>query len=154
MGKIKAISRNVAFWDLHKSETLARNESNDCCVKALSLAGDISYADAHAACAKRGRKNRHGMYNAEGHLSSELKSRGFAIEWIDPSFFIKRYPGSHKNLKGVTSYHPIRFASVFDDGNTYIMFTRNHAFVVRNGETVDWSNNRMLRVTAIMKVSK
>ncbi len=41
------------------------NETNDCVVRALSLAFNVEYPKVHELCAKAGRKPRRGMYRKQ-----------------------------------------------------------------------------------------
>ena len=57
------------------------NETNDCVVRALSLAFNKPYEMVHEACAKAGRKPRRGMYREQTDkaiqtLSGDAQARG------------------------------------------------------------------------------
>lgn len=129
----------------------ANGETNDCSVKALSLALDVPYEKAHAALASEGRKHCRGTHVPA--IRAAFAKLGGEFITVDPADFINRYPGAHKNLKSVTTHHPDRFNKVWADGNTYLIFVTGHVLVVRNGVNLDWTRGRAKRAYMIWKVT-
>lgn len=131
-------------------QTSAMGDRNDCTVKALALVADITYEDAHARLAARGRKNGRGWYMEDVNL--ELAALGFKVRKVSPAEYIAQYPGQHKNLKNVTTHHPRRFPGVFT-GN-YIFRSHRHVSAVVNGKLIDWAVNKAIHVWSIYEVTK
>lgn len=127
-------------------------ERNDCTVKALALACDIPYEQAHAEMAATGRKNGRGHYYFS--LNKAIQAHGKTLVKIDPEEFIAKYPKPHFNLKSVTTHHPDRFKKVWKDGNTYLFYTTRmaHVCVIKDGEMIDWTKGRAMRCDSIYRV--
>lgn len=151
MARINSTPKTAMFNRL--SEAAASiNETNDCSVKAVAAVVGCEYMIAHEAMKEQGRKNRRGAMTWE--IQKAVEALGCKFERIPARTFIDRYPGNHKNLKTVTSHHPERFGKVWDDGKTYLLFTRSHVLAVVNGVNHDWSKGRALRAYMILEVTK
>ncbi len=153
MSQIKSSDKQKPEGYLRFSPDRAKlNETNDCTVVATAAVCGVSYEEAHAACAKLGRKPRKGM----PHLKyiEAIKSLGFEVELVPAEKFIAKYPGNHKNLKSITTHHPARFNNVWRDGGRYILNSRGHVSACINGELHDWAVGRMKRVMYVYRVSK
>lgn len=135
------------FAAMH-GESVAREERNDCTVKALAAACGISYDVAHEALARSGRKPRRGSFLVARHFHMFGKN----LLPVDPRNKINQYPKAHRKLKHVTSYHPRRFPNVWKDGKTYIARSHRHVFAIIDGVTHDWSHCRALRVVQLFEV--
>ena len=148
--------KKMPYTEVYMEVSLKSNEkleSNDCAVKTVSVAAGIDYATVHERFSKHGRKSRKGASTAM--MLNVMRSFGFGWQTINMRVFIEsRYPGRHRCLKSVTSHHPDRFPSAFNDGSVYIMVTVNHAFAVRDGAVHDYSRNAALRVIGMYKVWK
>jgi len=151
MARIKNESRTrtAKFESL---ELMARSmgETNDCSVKAVALACNVRYEDAHRALARQGRKNRRG--SSTSAILRAIKSLGFTAHWIPDQHFINQYPKSHQILKGCTTHHPERFNKVWADGETYVMFTSCHVLTIVDGVNHDWTKGRAKRSQGIYQV--
>ena len=147
--KHTAKSREFLLMD---SEAGIRGERNDCTVKALALATNISYHEAHADLAARGRKARQGTDNYT--LREAIHERGFKLEWVSAQHFINQYPKSHQILKHITTHHPERFNKVWRDGETYMLSCPGHVLIVHNGENLDWSKGSSKRVWHIYRITR
>lgn len=128
-------------------------EYNDCTVKAISLTCQISYEEAHALLKQLGRKDRHG-FRLSCNLDKVATALGVQFVRKESANFIRQYPGCHKNLNNVTTYHPHRFNEVWKDGKTYLVFTRGHVLAVIDGKTHDWTDNKAKQVISIYEVVK
>jgi hypothetical protein len=98
-------------------------DKNFCTVVALAAICRIPVAEAKAAMAAQGRKDGQGasdlaMIKAAKALGFEMKQVPFAEYWD----IIKSYPGAHKNLKTITTHHPVRFAKAWAGRPDYLMF--------------------------------
>lgn len=132
----------------------AFNEKRDCAVLALSFALKITYAAAHDLCREYGRKNGHGMENWQIWNLLKDKAGISSKNAVPPSAFIKRYPGTHKNLKSVTTHHTTRFPEAWQDGERYLVFTNSHIAYIENGVLHDWTGGRAFRVMKIVRLEK
>jgi len=143
---------NTAYKAIREGSTCAPGEHNDCAVVAVAAACGVTYDAAHAMLAKVGRKNRHGTYPRHTHAA--VFQFGFTLTRVSAFDFISRYPKAHQVLRSVTTHHPDRFKSVWQDGETYIIHTRSHVLAVRNGVNVDWTRGRAKRAVDIYRVTK
>lgn len=130
----------------------AIGEHNDCSVKAVAILTDTPYEIVHQRMAIAGRKSRRGT--PMGITGGVITSLGYRWLETDPQTFINQYPKSHQILKGVTSHHPERFNKVWKNGKRYLLFNNSHALAVVNGETIDWSQGRALRIKYIWEIIK
>ena len=128
-------------------------ESSDCSVKALALLCDVYYNKAHGTLAKFGRKRGRGTcINTMEDAIADLGYRTIRVNQYD---IVKHYPGKHNTLSCVTSHHPNRFPKVKGKvPNNLLVVTRNHFFVIKDWETIDWSVGRSLQAHDIFHVVK
>ena len=143
------IGKSEIFVGLSQEALLLR-ETNDCTVKALAVAANVDYATAHRAMAAAGRKPGRGATGfVEDKAYAALKIQRVRI---DPREMIARYGAAHQCLKSVTTHHPDRFRAAWNDGCTYLLYSRGHVSVVKGGVLHDWARGRALRVYAVYKV--
>jgi len=135
-----------------REASAAMHENNDCSVVAIAAACDVEYSRAHAAMASEGRRPRRGAYNHD--ILNAVAALGFTATFVPSKKFIIQYPGVHSNLKGVTTHHMERFSAVWDDGNTYLLFTSRHVGAVVDGVNVDWTKGTAKRVLKVYKITK
>lgn len=100
-------------------------EKNDCTVKAIAAACEVSYGKAHRTLAKLGRQRGRG---------ASLMMIHRAVEAVigTTSDYHQTYKGS---AVGLTLN---RFRKAHPTGN-YIICSRGHAMAVVNGELIDWT---------------
>ena len=105
------------------------NEDNDCSVKALAIAARVSYAMAHKACAKHGRKPKRGMYTQDilETASHTLNCR------VELKIDLRQRNGSRYTVKTI--------APLLNKGH-YLVFVRGHVLAVVDGKVEDWTANR------------
>ena len=151
MAKIKI---TVVHDEYDRAQKVGRSveEKNDCSVVALSVATGVSYEEALKVLTANGRKPGRGTWHTTIHNS--VKELGFRMEAVEADSFVQRYPAPHNNLRGVTSHHPRRFPAVWKDGCTYLCASVDHIWCVKDGQNVDWSINRVLRVKRIWRITK
>jgi hypothetical protein len=147
--KIKRTATSPLYQSL-RSESYRLGERNDCSVVAVAAVCGVSYADAHAALAKRGRKHKRGVYNSI--IIDAVLGFSKTLERIDPKSIISSYPGIHKTLQNVTTHHPRRFPGSFNPSKCYLLFIKGHVLAVMGGEVNDWTINKAKRVIAIYEV--
>lgn len=150
MSQIARTSSPKVYQDLNMVSRTQFNEANDCAVLTVALVCEVPYSVAHQTLKDCGRKDRMGTYSHQ-YLAA-IKKLGKTLVAVSPRSIIDTYPAPHNTLQGVTSHHPRRFARVWDRSKTYVMRTNSHVFVVKGGETLDWSINRVLRVRQIWEV--
>lgn len=132
------------------AESRAFGENKDCSVKAVALAAGVTYAEAHAAMKAQGRKDRKGAYNDQ--INKAVESFGKKLVRINLRSKIDQYPGVHKNLRNVTTFHPARFPKAWEDNKTYIAYISGHVLTIINGKTVDWTASRAKQIYAMYEV--
>tara|TARA_R110000744_G_scaffold192604_1_gene311733 strand:- start:96 stop:587 length:492 start_codon:yes stop_codon:yes gene_type:complete len=120
---------------------LAKGETNDCVPRAIAVAYDITYEEAHKICSEKfGRQPRKGTKTLLGFMSEDNKemvinNKKHAIIQTDEV----SYTGSPRylNEKNKEKSHEIRIVvremvQKFPEG-TYIVMVRGHAFALVNG---------------------
>jgi hypothetical protein len=127
-------------------------ERNDCTVKALALITGATYLEAHSLLKAKGRKNGKGceIFIVE----SAARQLGFNLTTMNLKSFIQRYPGRAKELRNLTTHQPLRYAAAWKDGAAYLAFTSTHALAIVDGVCHDWSVNKAMRITRLVKVEK
>lgn len=155
MARIKRTSWSTEFTALAESKETDRN---DCSIKAIAVATGAPYQDVLAIAAAFGRRRGKGT---PFHISRKtLDLLGYDIyQWggSDVRRLIDRYPGVHRNLHGITSHHPRRFAKAWREivgDKVLVMASTHHMLCYRDGIIHDWSINRALRMTTIWTVTK
>jgi hypothetical protein len=133
-------------------KTSELNEKNDCAVKAIAIACGLSYEEARDLCASYGRKPRRGM-KTKAILECVAKA-GFSYDLVPMGNFISHYPGVHKNLKCVTTHHPVRFPKVWKHNATYLAFQTKHVLAIVDGEVQDWTSKQANKLISIYRIEK
>lgn len=117
-------------------------ERNDCTVRALAAAMNISYDNAHDHMAKYGRKHRHGMYT--GAICNALR----ALDWevIDPFDLMNQVLG--RDYGQITINQLLKHRQ---KGRMYVL-TRGHALAVVDGVVHDsHAPSKRTRVQLVLK---
>jgi hypothetical protein len=133
------MARSEAFNSL-MVEAYAFGETNDCTVKALVVLTGKSYAEVHAALKAEGRKNRQGASYYQMQMA--CRRLGFNMvkrDWRWDHDIIATYPGAHKNLKSVTTHHPVRFAKQWAGQPNMLLGTHGHVAAFKDGRIHDRS---------------
>ena len=141
-------------YDVTLGSSLALNEKNDCAVRALANAFNITYDNAHTFAAEKfARKAKKGTKK----FFITLSQLGFAtFDLFQDSLFPERktysiHPIARNNKRiGIvnTDYthktvnHTVKtFCSKFNKG-TYIVTVSNHALTIKDGIVIDNPNYR------------
>lgn len=155
MAKVQKVAFSPTYLKV-AAETQARNEANDCSVKAIVILCGVSYDVAHAALKARGRQDRAGC--SSPIIWQAMTDLGFKVKlWdcLDIQDKIAEYPGRGKNLKSVTTHHFRRFPKAWAGCHPNLaVFVKGHILAVKNGEVCDWSVNNSRPVTNIWEVTK
>ena len=154
--KIAKSQPTEVFSRMHE-ESRAKGEKNDCAVKAVAVVCGVSYEEAHAVLKAKGRKE--GQGTAIVTIREAVKAFGKTPRsWGhgEVQDMISRYPGVHKNLKKITTHHPVRFKKVWSEEITdpVLIFTNNHVAAYRDGQLHDWSIGRALRALNVWSITE
>lgn len=153
MSKIISTGYSDAYMKM-QATSREIGENKDCTVKAISAATDVDYMTVHAVLQMCGRRNGRGATMSIQRAA--LNKLGYDIVEVSVLTMIRQYPGSHSNLKSVTTHHPERFNKVWADGNNYLLYTIGfrHVACVKNGINVDWTRGTAKRIERMYKVVK
>jgi hypothetical protein len=150
MPALKKIGFTETFSKLNMVSQ-AKNETNDCTVKALAIVANVTYDEAHRALANAGRKARQGCY--QGAQYAALKTLGKKLERVDMRPILATFPKDRKGniRRNMTTHHPRRFNKVWPKG-TYLLYTIGHVSAVVDGVMHDWAANTSRRVISMYRV--
>lgn len=109
-------------------------EKNDCAVRALSIAADIPYFQAHSLFRSYGRPDNRGTLNA---TIDALITENF-------NFYRVSYPTGDRPLLW-------QFAQLHAQGS-YLVLVRGHAIALREGAVHDWREGPRRRVIRAYKI--
>lgn len=146
MGRIAKIEAKAFNAIASQVKAINPNEANFCSVASLAAACKVPVEAAYEAMKAQGRKDGQGASMMQ--IRAAARSLGFDMRPSDSAFLenkIAQYPGVHKNLKGVTTHHPRRFAKAWA-GVTGIFYCVGHVAAVVDGELADWTVNSSKRV--------
>ena len=136
------------------SDETARGEKNDCAVRAVANACDVSYAQAHKYCKdtfdrKKGkgtqlfttllRTNTEMVFDEVGQLDLFRNGVKRNVRHLGdmPKLGGKLFNPKYKHKK--VAYTVKAFAQRFNKGN-YILAVKGHALAIKNGVVVDNGN--------------
>jgi hypothetical protein len=128
---------NEAYTQV-KAEAEAMGETNDCVVRAISIAAQLPYNEAHTICARAGRKPRHGMHTRR---AIEVLNQ---LDNYHTDMIVPRKPGGGR-------YTVKTIGRAFPRGR-YVCVVSGHALAIVDGEVCDWTNGRQHRVKFMFKV--
>ena len=134
---------------------LARNEKNDCVVRSVASAADITYRTAHNFCKEFfGRTDKRGTNNMNivtqmllAETSGiELEGKKFGVRVLGRDRVKNRY-----KLKGEIIYRQKTLKSFIQDNpkGVYMVMIANHALTVKDGEVFDWKTNTFKPTTKV-----
>ena len=123
---------------------LARNEKNDCVVRSIATAAEISYNIAHEFCKNYlGRPDKKGTPNVN-IVAHMLKAEEKGLELGGKKFNVSVLPKQRiKNLytvKGEQIWRKKTISSFIKDNpkGTYMVMVAKHALTIKDGEVFDW----------------
>lgn len=134
---------------------LAKSEKNDCMVRAVATAAEISYKSAHEFCNKvLGRIDKRGT-NGAVIAANMLKAEVSGLELEGKEFGVKvlgrdRIKNKYK-LYGEIIYRQKTLKSFIQTNpkGTYLVMIAGHALTVKDGEVFDWTSNRFKPTTKV-----
>ena len=154
--KIKVMYLNVNEKYASFDSELARSEKNDCVVRSVASAADITYRTAHNFCKEFfGREDKRGTNNMNivtqmllAETSGiELEGKKFGVRVLGRDRIKNRY-----KLKGEIIYRQKTLKSFIQDNSKgrYIVMIANHALSVIDGEVYDWNSNKFKPTTKVL----
>ena len=130
-------------YDVTQGSVLARNEKNDCAVRAIANAFNVTYDTAHMfASTKLERKARKGVkamfakLDLLGEVTFDLFSNTLFPESKTYKLAGVRKPINNDYTHKDVSYTVKTFCSKFNDG-TYIVLVNKHALTIKDGIVID-----------------
>lgn len=152
----KLLNRYGAFNSEYlaiRKDSDSMRETNDCGVVAVVAVTGLPYSVCHKALADGGRPHRQGCHAYT--VERALTALGFTMKRVNDDTFIHKYPAPHNHkLRSCTTAHPQKFNHVWRDGHNYFVGIRGHWLGIRNGEVIDWSQNRCKRMVTVWRVEK
>ena len=153
------------YLDVNKAyssfdSNLAKNEKNDCFVRALAVATGSAYETAHEkAKSSFGRPDKKGTpnenivaqmlnYELNGMTIGDSTYKVTVLGNKDTKNVYKLYGEKvlrQKTLKSFIESHP---------KGTYIVTVAKHALTVKDGEVMDWNSNKFLPTRKIQGAYK
>lgn len=140
------------------NDSLAKNEKNDCVVRSIASACNVSYRTAHTFCKENfNRVDKRGTNNMN-IVTQMLKWETTGIEIGDKKLSIRVLP--KKETKNKYKLHGKEiwrkktlksFISSHKQG-TYLVMVANHALTVKDGEVLDWASNAYLPTRKVQSV--
>lgn len=131
----------ITFQDV-KQVSDKYGEGNDCTVKAVAIACQVPYEEAHAYLTKLGRRKGRGWYHAS-HMRGAKFVKGYidnldklGIEYTSVDFNSRTVSQIERELK---------------DGN-YIVQVNGHALALVNGKVEDWTAGRKHHVKQVWRI--
>lgn len=150
-------------------------EQKDCTVRSLAVAGQLLYADAHAAMQLAGRKNCHGGHVERGlAICAKMGMLDYQVvklvEYHEAVYSRTDALFTYAELSGHTTAHdgtggrvmvrssasrPVTLAMVRDKLSTgrYILNSRNHSFAMIDGVVHDqWNVGPNTQIEAVFSI--
>jgi len=136
--------------------SIAKAEKNDCVVRSLVAATGVSYRTAHGYCKdKLGRVDKKGTPNTT-MFAAFRKAESAGLKIGNKNFSITKL-GTYdiKNLyrlKGQDIFRKKTLKSFIESHpkGTYIVLVAKHSLTVKDGELLDWKNNRFEPTRKVM----
>ena len=154
MARVSKVAVDAKFHEI-KSALKQDGDNNYCAILAIAALTGVDPKTVREAVEAAGRKRGKGTYQHQ--MISACEALGFKMNFISHktrSEIIAQYPGTHKNLKSITTNHPRRFSKVWQSQPNMLMITTNHAAAYVDGTVIDWSVNNSLRITELYTIVK
>lgn len=138
------IPRSKTTFAKTRTQREAYNETNDCSVVAVAIAGKVSYDMAHSVLKKCGRVNRKGA-------SIQAVSAAFAS--IGAKEIKVNMMKLREKNKGV-GLTPNNVTKVLSKYRNYVAYTHDHVIAIRKGVVEDWTEGKRHRITELYEVKR
>lgn len=132
---MKLIDTNEMF----REERNLRQERNDCVVRAVAAAFDLSYKDAHWHCAKHyNRNHRKGVrtlkeFDGKDELSSQVTPYVFNKSHLRQCVLDSKVDCIGNKDVGKTGLYLKKFLAKCDQDAAYIILSSGHTYCVKKG---------------------
>ena len=146
-------------YDVTQGSVLAINEKNDCSVRALANAFNITYDTAHMFAAtklerkvKKGLKGMFSKLDLLGEVTFELFSNT-----LFPETKTYKLNGKLKPLNPSYTHKPVKFTvktfcAKFNEG-TFILLVNKHALCIKDGIVIDNPNYKFTGYRRVVESS-
>ena len=139
---------------------IAKAEKNDCVFRSIAAATGVSYRTAHAFCKEElGREDKKGTNNML--LSTTfLKAQDDGLKLGNKVFDVyglkKEEVKNKYKLKGEEIWRQKTLKSFIQSHpkGTFMVLVARHALVVKDGELLDWENNKFEPTRKVMGAYK
>ena len=141
MARTRTLVRPVGIGEGIAEARAAKNEANDCVVRAITAAsnGAYSYDEVHALCKQHGRKDGDGMYPSQSFPL--MLKMGFELKWICGTTngamcadrIAKELQLKYRRVKGVT----LDRARIGLQNGSYVVGLSGHFTCIRKGDVID-----------------
>ena len=146
-------------YDVTQGSVLALNEKNDCSVRALANAFNITYDTAHMFAAtklerkvKKGLKGMFSKLDLLGEVTFELFSNTLFPETKTYKLDGKLKPRNPDYTHKKVAFTVKTFCSKFNKG-TYIVIVNKHALCVKDGIVIDNPNYKFTGYRRVVESS-
>ena len=127
---------------------VSKTEKNDCVVRSIASAAEVSYKIAHDFCAKvfgrEDKKGVNGMVLASALLKAQddglvIGEKKYDVYGLKKSEVCNKYKlhgeeiWRKKTIKSFVQSHPV---------GTFLVMVANHALCIKDGELLDWDSNK------------
>src|SRR6056300_521544 len=158
--KIKVMYLNVNEKYANFNSELAKSEKNDCVVRSVASAAEITYEIAHKFCRDFfGREDKKGTSNlaiSTQMLLAEEKGIELGNRRFDVTVLGKKDIKNRYKLKGEVIWRDKTLKSFIQSHpkGTYLVMVAKHALTVKDGEVLDWSSNKFLPTRKVQSAYK
>ena len=135
-----------------EKEAKAMGDNNFCTVLAAAALTGLPYKECYEAFEKAGRVKGKGSNLIEQRKA--FKSLGYKMTKFNLNKIKKKYKGHHKELKGLTSYHPIRFHYAWRDVPDLWLNMKAHVAAFKDGKVVDYTKTKKRRLLGAYRIVK
>ncbi len=146
-------------YDVTNGSTLAKNEKNDCAVRAIANAFNITYDNAHMFAAtkleRKVRKGVKGMFaklDLLGEVTFDLFSNTLFPETKTYKLDGKLKPRNPDYTHKKVAFTVKTFCAKFQKG-TYILIVNKHALCVKDGIVIDNPNYKFTGYRRVVESS-
>lgn len=138
---LKTNSKYGAF-----NSQIAKNENNDCFVRALAIAAEVDYDTAHQTAKevfkRQDKKGTMGAMISAAFLRAEEAGMQIGKNLIAVTVLGKTHIKNRYKLHGNIIWRQKTLKSFIEthQKGTYIVTVAGHALTVKDGELMDWAN--------------
>jgi len=139
---------------------VSKTEKNDCVVRSIASAAEVSYKIAHKFCAdvfgRQDKKGVNGMVLASALLKAQddglvIGEKKYDVYGLKKSEVCNKYKlhgeeiWRKKTIKSFVQSHPV---------GTFLVMVANHALCIKDGELLDWDSNKFQPTRKVVSAYK